>query len=157
MASLNSWEPHITLGDGIILYEEQLSPFDRSIEKAVSSYKPFMLSLSDFGFLDNWNGGSNHKATPYVIYINVVLTETLAQLVNAIATATESNEKWYCMPRPYLPHVTLAFRDLTKKGYEIGKNYLEGQKVLTTAEIDHVALVEKLPHSNVERTRIWLK
>lgn len=60
------------------------------------------------------------------------------------------------MPNPYLPHVTLAFRDLNQDGYRSGLAFLEGKEVELKSSIDHVALVQKLSASDREIARVQL-
>lgn len=48
---------------------------------------------------------------------------------------------WYNMPLPYQPHITLAFRDLDRQGFDKGIAYLDDQQISLTATIDHIALV----------------
>ena len=60
------------------------------------------------------------------------------------------------MPRPYLPHVTLAFRDLSREGFEAGSAYLADKTIHLSSTIDHIALVEKLATTDAERQRFWL-
>lgn len=88
--------------------------------------------------------------------IDVLLNERLLDLARTVAAITNEYPKWYTMPDPYLPHVTLAFRDLTKEGYEAGLNYVHSLSVSLAVHIDHVALVEKQPSVDQELLRLQL-
>ena len=60
------------------------------------------------------------------------------------------------MRRPYQPHVTLAFRDLTQAGYKSGLEYLKDKDMTINTRIDHIALVEKRSNADIERFRVHL-
>ncbi len=57
------------------------------------------------------------------------------------------------MPEPYAPHVAVAFRDLSKEGYEKGFAYLQQSDYQDTITLSHVALVERTPRGDVEYKR----
>ncbi len=154
VGALTSWEPHITVGDGIETDEEQLMKLKDCIRSLSSQSSPFKLSLKGTGSLDNWKGGSGE--TTYVIYLKVVLTDELVKIVNEIKQATKQYNTWYLMPQPYLPHCTLAFRDLTIDGYKKGIKYLEQLNPKISATINHIALVEKLPDVDHELIRFMI-
>ncbi|NCD00467.1 MAG: hypothetical protein EOL95_12320 [Bacteroidia bacterium] len=149
--SLSSWEPHVTIGDGVEVDYGDLKSLKYKIDSLSIKTDPFELNLQGIGSLDNWKGGSDE--TPYVIYLNVVLTEELMKFVNEIESICNKYNKWYFMPRPYMPHCTLAFRDLTKVGYENGLKYLQKVDPKLKAKIDHIALVEKLTDFDSELIR----
>jgi len=152
-ASLSSWQPHVTIGDGIELDDNELHELKTNLANIARETKQFSLNLSDVGSMDNWKGGKDEEVTPYVIYLDVEVTDSLTSLVNQAAEISNRHTKWYIMPKPYLPHVTLAFRDLPKEGFHKGLHYLRGQDIEISATIDHVALVEKLPNLDRELVR----
>jgi len=155
-ASLLSWEPHLTVGDGVTVDDDQFQKLVNEVKTSAVALPAFSLQLSGFSSIDNRPIGKNEVSTPYVLYIDVIVSQQLLDVVSAVEKITRSGEKWYHMPSPYLPHVTLAFRDLTAEGYQKGLAYLDGRSVDITTTIDHIALVEKLPDIDVERTRLSL-
>ena len=149
-ASLNSWEPHVTVGDAIEVSKEELADVKERIKELCKSTSSFQLRLQGIESLDNWMGGAGE--TPYVIYLNVQLNNELDMIDKEVADKIKDYDKWYVMPKPYLPHCTLAFRDLTEQGYVKGLEYLQETDPRVTAHIDHIALVEKL--ADVDRELI---
>lgn len=156
-ASLTAWQPHITLGDGVDVSDAELDDFKHELQQVSQSAHAFELILSGFSSLDARPIGAGEVSTPYVIFIDVVLTADLCSIVAMIDDVIRDRLVWYRMPRPYLPHVTLAFRDLSEAGYQKGLAYLRNKHVQLTAVIDHIALVQKLPHVDTEIARIPLR
>jgi len=154
-ASLAAWEPHVTIGDGVEVSEVQLEKLKNHVEPLAKRTAAFKLKLHGIGSLDNWQGGAGE--TPFVIYLDIILNENLVNIVNAVDLISNHYQKWYSMPRPYLPHSTLAFRDLDKEGYEKGLSYIERLNPDISALIDHIAVVEKLPNSDRELIRFNLQ
>lgn len=155
-ASLLSWEPHVTIGDGVELDRDGADQLIRQMEKVANANRAFDLELSEFKSFDTRPIGRGESSTPYVIYIDVKVNKELLSLVKDIEGVTEQHSQWYRMHRPYTPHVTLAFRDLGKEGYDRGLAFLANQAIDLTTKIDHIALVEKLPDRDSELHRIAL-
>jgi 2'-5' RNA ligase len=154
--ALDSWQPHITLGDGIDIPHSALADFVDDMKRALQSTAIFNVTISGISSLDSRPTGIGEISTPYVIFINVSVNQELTNLVARIDTLINGRSIWYHMPRPYLPHVTLAFRDLSEAGYRSGLDYLQGKTVRLTSKIDHIALVERRRDTDAELTRIKL-
>ncbi|MCA9360396.1 2'-5' RNA ligase family protein [Candidatus Nomurabacteria bacterium] len=151
---LDTWSPHLTVGNGIEVSEEQMSDLEKVIAKFTESQAGFNVELSGFGGLDNRVGGKGEVTTPFVLWVGVVVNEQLRKLVQEIEqTITSQCELWYKMPLPYTPHVTVAFRDLSKEGYQSGLTYLNDKNFSGTVSVSHIALVEKLPDTDIEYKR----
>lgn len=154
VASLSSWEPHVTVGDGLELDGDRLQRFTADIRELASTTEPFRLGLEGIGAVENRTGGRGEITTPYVIYLKVQVNAGLLRLVEQVAKYTNGLDKWYRMPRPYTPHCTLAFRDLTDEGFRSGIAYLTEREVSLEAMINHIAFVEKLPNVDTELMRV---
>ncbi len=153
-ACLSSWEPHVTLGDGISVTETELESVEAKIKAIAESTRPMNLKLSGFGYTEAWSGGRDEKTTSYVIWVNVTPGQSLKEVVSAVKQqVTDTCETWYKMPVPYNPHVAIAFRDLDKKGYQAGREYLRDKDFQMSSVINHVALVEKLEDQDLEFRR----
>jgi 2'-5' RNA ligase len=150
-ASLSSWEPHVTISDGIEIQKSELELIKNKIKFLSIKTSTFELSLQGIGSLSDWKGGASE--TPYVIYLEVALNSELNNIVHEVSSITRSYDKWYLRPKPYFPHCTLAFRDLTKEGYDIGLKYLNNLNPTLRAKVDHIALVEKLLDIDQELVR----
>lgn len=156
-ASLTSWLPHVTLGDGVEVSELEVGDLVESIKSVARGTSPFTIHLAGFSWLDSRPIGASEVSTPYVIYINVGVSQQLLNLVAKIDNLATPRSIWYHMPRPYLPHITLAFRDLTEKGYKDGLEHIADKNINLSSSIDHIALVQKLPDKDVEYVRIQLE
>ena len=156
-ACLSSWEPHVTLGDGVEVDEHGYKGLVEDIEQVAHLHPVFELEISGFSSLDNRPLGVGEASTPYAIFIDVHANNLLQALVAGLQKITSEHPIWYHMPQPYLPHVTLAFRDLSREGFDRGIAYLSDKDIRITSVIDHISLVEKLETKDIERKRILLK
>ncbi|MDB5162094.1 MAG: Phosphoesterase [Candidatus Saccharibacteria bacterium] len=156
-ASLTSWDPHITIGDGVVVTEESLQKFQKQVQTIASSTVSFPLKLQGIGTMTNFKGGTGEQVSPHVLYIDVTVTDQLQRLVDSVSHVSNGYEKWYFMPKPYQPHCTLAFRDLSEDGFRLGLEYLKKQNIDLTSTIDHIALVEKLENLDRELVRFNLE
>ena len=104
VAALRS-PPHITLHMPFQWKEEKEELLLTSLNNMASLHPAFKLSLENFGAFP-----------PRVIYINVKESDAL----NSVQKATHRNAatNWHIYPqpnsRPFIPHMTIAFRDLKK-------------------------------------------
>ena len=156
-ASLFSWSPHITLADGVELSGDELEEFVKELKYIADATPAFELDIAGFDSLDSRPIGDGEVSTPYLIYIDVKMNQDLIDLVNNLRARITSYPKWYSMPQPYLPHITLAFRDLSEDGFVAGLKYLEGKSIKLSSHINHIALVQKLEERDQEYTRVKLK
>lgn len=156
-ASVEAWEPHITVGDGVEITGPEFVRFLGAITEAVKDVAPFTVEVQGIGSLDNRTGGDGEITTPHAIFIKVIVNPELQRLVDAVAVATHTEPHWYEMRQPYTPHVTLAFRDLDEDGYVKGLRYLIGKDTSFTADINSVSLVERLGATDTEVYRLDLK
>jgi 2'-5' RNA ligase len=136
-ASLESWEPHITIGDGIDIADQDLPAVQAAFQEMASRMAPFSLELGDIATITNRKGGIDEVTTPYVIYINVNMNHVLLDLVAKTAKITAETAKWY----------------LTKKDFAVGRAHLVHTAPAGTVTINHVALVKKLPSLDRELVR----
>jgi len=155
---LDSWIPHLTLGSGIIIDEEQQEKLDEAFQKLANIQESFNVKLFNFGGTTEWKPAEAAKATPYVLWINVEVNERLKKLFNLVADAiTSKYDTFYPRIKEYIPHVTVAYSDLTKDGYEKGKKYLETINFEDEIRVSHIALVENFPDKDVEYKRFYFK
>jgi len=156
-ACIDAWLPHITVGDGIHVNDKELAEIEKSIADLASGQNIFQVAIGGFGGLTDRKGGLDEITTPYVLWIDVNVNEKLQNLVQIInKQVTLKYDLWYKMPQPYTPHVTLAFRDLTEKGYNEGMEFLSKKEFSDDVKISHISLVEKLPDVDVEYRRFNL-
>lgn len=103
--------PHITLQPPFRWRHDRFAALSESIETFAQSQVPIPITLDGFGAFP-----------PRVIYINVDRTYTLLTLHQRLIEHLETSialvdpqEK----SRPYAPHMTVAFRDLTKQNFKL--------------------------------------
>lgn len=142
------WDPHITVGAGVELSEEELKAFAEKMKVVLSSIEPFQVELKDYGFMDNWTKGAKDGLRPYVVYIDVVVNEKLKTLVEVIKEKVTAGEnlyygELYAEIGSYTPHATVAFGDLDKEHFENCKELFSAEGFSGTATIDHVALAKE--------------
>lgn len=113
--------PHITLQPPFEWQLDQLSVLEQSLLNFTKSQAPVPIILSGFGAF-----------IPRVIYINVSKTSELMalqkSLVDYLKTSleiVESGDK----DRPFAPHMTVAFRDLTKPNFRVAWPEFQNQQL----------------------------
>ena len=101
--------PHITLQPPFKWPTENLTLLQESLEAFTQHCSAFPITLSGFAAF-----------VPRVIYINVVKTPELLKIQQDLIGFTETTLGIVHPPskiRPFSPHVTVAFRDLTKQNF----------------------------------------
>lgn len=141
-ASLDLWEPHITVGDGVEVDEVDVPSLRQAFLEIARATKSFRVKMDGYLKVDFRKGGKDETTSPYGLYLRVQKSPELLQLVETISKNIHDYRKWYHMPSPYTPHCALAYKDLSKQGFQIGSEYLDSQDIMLEATIDHVALVE---------------
>lgn len=108
--ALNS-VPHITLQPPFKWPTENLTLLQKSLQTFAQNCSDFPITLSGFAAFP-----------PRVIYINVVKTPELLKIQQDLIGFTETTLGIVNPPskiRPFSPHVTVAFRDLTKQNFRV--------------------------------------
>lgn len=155
---LDAWTPHITIGSGIIVPRERQQETDEAFQKLLDQQSVFNVILSGFGGTTEWKGARKGITTPYVLWVNPVMNEQLLRLFNTVADGiTSKYETFYPRIVEYIPHITVAYGDLTKEGYEKGEEYLRTADFKDEISISHIALVENFPDKDVEYKRFYFK
>ena len=100
LGALVAWTPHITVGSGVSVEENQIEDFYQNIGDFLSDFRTTSLKTKEFSFMDNWSG-SKLGFTPYVVYIKPFDYGTLS----AAASFFEEQIKprypvWYDQPWP---------------------------------------------------------
>ncbi|ACB52782.1 putative 2',5' RNA ligase [Crocosphaera subtropica ATCC 51142] len=101
--------PHVTLQPPFEWEIEDLPNLIQALNHFSQSQQPFFMTL---------NGFSAFK--PRVIYIDVLKTSELLSIQKSLMSHLESSLNLVhsvSKSRPFAPHLTVAFRDLTKKNF----------------------------------------
>lgn len=103
--------PHITLQPPFEWLTEDLPRLEQQLSTFALAHSPFPVTLQNFAAFP-----------PRVIYIDVVKTAELLALQQALMTDLETNLEIAdpkAKTRPFAPHMTVAFRDLTRQNFKI--------------------------------------
>ncbi|MEH1780080.1 MAG: 2'-5' RNA ligase family protein [Nostoc sp.] len=102
--------PHMTLQPPFEWADANLPLLEASLKEFASGQQPVAITLKGFDAF-----------APHVIYINVVKSQELLTLQADLMAYTESNlgvvDK-VSKSRLFAPHITVAFRDLTKQNFK---------------------------------------
>ncbi len=103
--------PHITLQPPFEWADSNVSLLEQSLKKFASGRKSVPVTLNNFAAF-----------IPRVIYIDVVQTPELMDLQGDLMAYVESDlgiVDQVAQTRSFTPHMTVAFRDLTKQNFNI--------------------------------------
>lgn len=102
--------PHITLQPPFEWLVEQVPVMEASLKAFASLRSPIPITLSGFSAF-----------APRVIYINVLKTPELLTLQKELMSCMEAElgiADTVSKQRPFAPHMTVAFRDLTRQNFK---------------------------------------
>ncbi|MBN3871112.1 2'-5' RNA ligase family protein [Nostoc sp. JL33] len=102
--------PHITLQPPFEWGDADLPLLEASLKEFANGQQPVAITLRGFDAF-----------APRVVYINVVISQELLTLQADLMAYTESNLEIVdkvSKTRPFAPHMTVAFRDLTKQNFK---------------------------------------
>lgn len=155
---IDAWMPHLTLGSGIIVPDGEQERTDGLFQKIADKEGPFEIQLEGFGGTETWGGAREGITTSYVLWIDPIKTAQMQHLFEVIRDEiTNDYDTFYPRMVEYIPHVTVAYGDLTKEGYDKGHQYLSDIGFTGSMRIDHIALVENFDDKDVEYKRFYLK
>ena len=157
-ASLRDWDPHISIGSEALLMPHEVGEYVESLKSATKSIRSPSVSISGFGFMDNWSGANLPGNTPYGVYLKVKVTPELQALANAVESVSRCHRLYYKRPDPYLPHITLAFRDLGQAGFQKALRSYKSKSFEESTRLTSYSLAQLTPSgNNREAYRIHLK
>lgn len=107
--ALNS-PPHITLQPPFECLAEDVPKLKESLKEFAANRIPIPITLSGFAAF-----------APRVIYVDVVKSPELLELQKDLISYFETNlgiVDRVSQPRPFVPHMTVGFRDLTEPNFE---------------------------------------
>ena len=107
--ALNS-PPHITLQPPFHSLAEDVPKLEESLNQFSVNRRPIPVTLSGFA-----------ASAPRVIYVDVVKSPELLEIHSYLMSYLEANlgiVDRVSQSRPFVPHMTVAFRDLTKDNFQ---------------------------------------
>lgn len=102
--------PHITLQPPFEWLAEEVPVLEQCLSEFATKYPSIPITLSGFGAF-----------VPRVIYVNVIKTPALLTLQADLMTHLETTlgiTDPKSKQRPYAPHMTVAFRDLSRQNFK---------------------------------------
>ncbi len=125
--------PHITLQPPFEWTDANLPLLEASLKEFAREQQPLAITLKGFDAF-----------APRVIYIDVVRSQKLLTLQADLMTYTESNlaivDK-VSKTRPFAPHMTVAFRDLTKQNFKLAWPEFEKRQLHFEFTVDKLTLL----------------
>ncbi|PHM09570.1 2'-5' RNA ligase family protein [Nostoc sp. 'Peltigera malacea cyanobiont' DB3992] len=125
--------PHITLQPPFEWADDNLSLLEASLKEFASEQQQVAITLKGF-----------NAFAPRVIYINVVRSQELLTLQAHLMAYTESNLRIVdkvSKTRPFAPHLTVAFRDLTKQNFKAAWPEFENRQLHFEFTADKLTLL----------------
>lgn len=151
-ACLDIWQPHLTIGSGIIVQDENIKQVKKILKSITSKVSPFEVVVKDFSFMNNWPGGKLPGHTKYLVGLDVKVNKNLSWLAQVVKLElTDKCKVWYEQPWPYLPHLTIAYKDLNLEGFKKANEIYKKKNFSGKTLINHIALVQK------NKNGIWKK
>ncbi|MEH2352233.1 2'-5' RNA ligase family protein [Nostoc sp.] len=125
--------PHITLQPPFEWADDNLPVLEASLKEFASEQQQVAITLKGF-----------NAFAPRVIYINVVRSQELLTLQADLMAYTESNLRIVdkvSKTRPFAPHLTVAFRDLTKQNFKAAWPEFENRQLHFEFTADKLTLL----------------
>ncbi|MBN4005707.1 2'-5' RNA ligase family protein [Nostoc sp. LPT] len=125
--------PHITLQPPFEWSDANLPLLEASLKEFASGQQPVAITLKGF-----------NAFAPRVIYINVVISQELLTLQADLMAHTESKLGIFdnvSKTRPFAPHLTVAFRDLTKQNFKAAWPEFENRQLHFEFTADKLTLL----------------
>ncbi|MFP8489555.1 RNA 2',3'-cyclic phosphodiesterase [Gracilimonas sp. Q87] len=130
--SLNA-PPHITLISPFRVSDEHTSRLHSILEVYAQGHRPFKIQLKDFATFP-----------PRVIFIDVKISEALQQFQQNLEKMIRAEDAfgYNYQKRPYHPHITLAFKDLSKENFYKAWDEFKDRNMAKTFLADHIYLLK---------------
>lgn len=125
--------PHVTLQPPFFWEIEQIVTLEEVLAKFARSQSAISITLDGFAAFP-----------PRVIYINVLKTPELLELQTKLITELESSLAIVdknAKNRPFAPHLTVGFKDLTKANFYRAWEEFQSQKIYFEFTVYHLTLL----------------
>jgi len=129
-AALNQ-PPHITLVPPFELDKSKEENLYQLINSSLKDTYPFLLTLENYGSFKK-----------KVIYMDVVPNNQLNKLASILSEVLQEQGLIKPSEFEYHPHITVAFKDLTKENYELVWKEYKDKKVYFNWDINRVSILK---------------
>jgi len=144
---INSWEPHLTVWSWLFVPENKLTELIDDLQDITYQLNKTKINIKGIGYIDNLN--NLIAKNPYVIFLNIILTNKLQLIFDTFEKYQKFRKKWYAIKK-YSPHVTLAYDDLIKENFEKAIDFLINNNSKYEFILDNFSIV-----SYNEKTNRW--
>ncbi len=125
--------PHITLQPPFVWEVKQIKLLNKYLQEFAQQQESISITLSGFAAF-----------VPRVIYVNVIKSPELIKLHSDLIAYTETNLNIIdpsSKQRAYSPHVTVAFRDLTKQNFRTAWPDFQQRSIYFEFLVTHLTLL----------------
>lgn len=129
--------PHITLIPPISLDEDESVELERISQETASNHPSFRLKVTRYD-----------SFSPKVIYLKPSFPHALSVLYTDLMKTILANIPHAMQKYPYesfVPHITLAYRDLDPLRFKEVWKYYKNKKVNFTVDIDRICILDNTP------------
>jgi len=148
-----SWEPHITLAHRVLIPGDKLEGRLTDIKTLCRITKPIRIRTVDLELFEIKGTSLKH---PYAIVLEVEVSDALRAVNEKINKEIyEGLERPSMKDETYRPHITLAYRDLTKENYLKAIDFFRDNPINSRFkfELDNLVLIRHETHDLVEEFR----
>ncbi|MBU1036872.1 2'-5' RNA ligase family protein, partial [Patescibacteria group bacterium] len=117
------WVPHLTIADRVLIPKNKFDHICQQLKTICYKTKQLKVTSKNLGFTTQTTSVSQKH---YVIFIKIEVTQELQKLHDLI-----QRKIYQGLKRPsyesnkYAPHITLAYKDLTKENFNKAKKFLK--------------------------------
>ncbi|QXE23242.1 hypothetical protein B6N60_01931 [Richelia sinica FACHB-800] len=125
--------PHITLYPPFAWLDADVSVLETTLREFAQTQQPFVINLKGFAAFP-----------PRVIYLNVERSQELLRMQAALMAYLETRLGLVdpvSQQRPFVPHMTVAFRDLSKQNFHAAWPEFQNRQVEFTFTASHLTLL----------------
>jgi len=153
MAALRS-PPHNTLHMPFAKPEKFEGKMKEKLSEFCQNFDPFEIEMKDFGCFKS-----------RVIFVNVVVNEILQKLQNTLTNLARTELGIFYADfkgLPFHPHVTIAFRDLSKANFSKAWKHFQNvafhgiDPCISIALLKHNGKVGTLTHPSPSANKVWI-
>ncbi len=117
-----AWIPHISIADRVLIPRSKFNDTHKELKKICRKISPINIVMGEVHF---WKITESPFENPFIISVDLVVPEELIMLRNYIQNIYKGFKKPSYKPKEYKPHITLAYRDLTEKNFNLAKKFFK--------------------------------
>jgi 2'-5' RNA ligase len=147
-ACLDEWRPHVTVGKALWIDKDRLANLTADLTNFVKTQSVFEIEFNGYGFMDDWAGSKAFNCEPYIVYADVAANDDLVVYAEKLGKILAGYEHKHVIFKNNF-HLTLAFKDLDKPGFEKAKQRLSGKSFLQKERVVSLSLATAVGETEV--------